>query len=112
MTDNMATAGSSRSRRRESMPMGDGAWRKKVCNPAKYKWEIYHNPAARAYPGWENESQPWLANIAMKYVGFLHFDRLWPESSHEHYCKSKDAKYNQIQDLETKSRFLTILRKI
>ena len=48
----------------------------------------------------------------MKYVSFPHFDWFWLESSHEHHCKSKDAKYNQIQDLETRWRFLTILRKI
>ena len=48
----------------------------------------------------------------MKYVGFPHFDRLWSKSFHEQHCKSKDAKYNQIQDLEIKWRFLTILRKI
>ena len=55
MTDNMASVGSSGSRRRESMPTSDSARRKKVCNLAKCEWEIYHNPAARAYPGWENE---------------------------------------------------------
>ena len=58
MTDNMAIAGSSGSRRRESMPTGDGAQRKKVRNPAKCEWIIYHNPVARAYPGWENEPHP------------------------------------------------------
>ena len=79
------------------MPTGDGALRKKVCNPAKCEWEIYHNPTARAYQGWENEPQPWSASVAMKYVSFPHFNRLWPESSHKHHCKSKDAKYNQIQ---------------
>ena len=74
MTDNMATSGSSGTRRREGMPTGDGAQRKKVCNPAKYKWEIFHNLTARAYPGWENEMQPWSATVAMKYVDFPHFD--------------------------------------
>ena len=48
MTDNMATSGT---RRREGMPTGDDAWRKKVRNPAKYKWEIFYNPVARAYLG-------------------------------------------------------------
>ena len=48
----------------------------------------------------------------MKGVDFPHFDWLWPESSYEHHCKSKDAKYNQIQDLGAWWRFLTILRKI
>ena len=94
------------------MPTGDGARRKKVRNPAKCEWEIFHNTAEKAYLGWENEPQPQSAIVAMKYVGFPHFDRLWPESSHKQHCKSKDAKYNQIQDLETKWRFLTILKKI
>ena len=66
MTDNMATGGSSGTRRKESMPTGDGAQRKKVRNPAKCKWEIYHNPAARIYLGWENESQPWSTSVAMR----------------------------------------------
>ena len=74
MIDNMATGGFSGTRRREGMPTGDGAQRKKVRNPAKCEWEIYDNPAARAYLGWENELQPWSATIAMKYIGFPHFD--------------------------------------
>ena len=48
----------------------------------------------------------------MKFVNFAHFDRLWPESSHVAHCKAKDAKYNHIEDLEVKWRFLTILRGI
>ena len=112
MIDNLATNGSSATRRREGMPTDDDAQRKKVRNPAKCKWEIYHNLMARVYPGWENEPQPWSATVAMKYVNFPHFDRLLPESSHEHHCKSKDAKYNQIQDLETKWTFFIILKKI
>ena len=45
----------------------------------------------------------------MKYVGFPHFDRLWPPTSHEQHCKSRDAKYLHLEDVEVKWRFLTIL---
>ena len=48
----------------------------------------------------------------MKYVGFPHFDRLWPPTSHEQHCKSRDAKYLHLEDVEVKWRFLTILRAI
>ena len=48
----------------------------------------------------------------MEYISFVHFDRLWPESSHAELCKAKDAKYNHIEDLEVKWRFLTILKGI
>ena len=48
----------------------------------------------------------------MEYVSFAHFDHLWPESSHATHCKAKDAKYNHIEDLEIKWRFLIILRGI
>ena len=45
----------------------------------------------------------------MKYVGFPHFDRLWPPTSHEQHCKSKDEKYLRLEDVEVKWQFLTIL---
>ena len=48
----------------------------------------------------------------MKYVGFPHFDRLWPPTSYEQHCKSRDAKYLHLEDVEVKWRFLTILRAI
>ena len=48
----------------------------------------------------------------MKYIGFPHFDRLWPPTSHEQHCKSKDAKYLHLEGVEVKWRFLTILRAI
>jgi hypothetical protein len=48
----------------------------------------------------------------MQYVGFPHFDRLWPRPCHEIHCRSISANYNQLQDVETKWRFLTILRNI
>ena len=54
MTNNMASGGSSGTKRREGMPMGDDARRKKVRKSAKFEWEIFYNLAARAYPGWEN----------------------------------------------------------
>ena len=97
------------------MPGGDGTGGsagKRARKEVDLELEIFHNPTLRAYPGWENEPQPWSAATAMEYVGFSHFDRLWPESSHVQHCKSRDAKYGQIQDLEVKWRFLTILRGI
>ena len=65
-----------------------------------------------AYPGWEQQPPPWLVATAMKYVGFPYFDRLWPPTSHEQHCKSRDAKYLHLEDVEVKWRFLTILRAI
>ena len=50
MIDSMASGGSSKTRR-EGIPMGDGAWRKKVRKPTKFEWEIFHNPTTRAYLG-------------------------------------------------------------
>ena len=45
----------------------------------------------------------------MKYVGFPHFDCLWPPSSYEQHCKSKNAKYLHLEDVEVKWRFSTTL---
>ena len=84
--------------------------RKKARTEVDLELDVFYNPALRAYAGWDNVPQPWLVEIAMKYVNFAHFDRLWPESSHVAYCKAKDAKYSHIEDLEVKWRFLTILR--
>ena len=49
------------------------------------------------------------AASAMTYVRFSHFDRMWPRISHEQHCKFQDAKYLQLEDVEVKWQFLTIL---
>ena len=72
----------------------------------------FPQPELLAYPGWEQQPPPWSVATAMKYVGFPHFDRLWPPTSHEQHCKSRDAKYLHLEDMEVKWRFLTILRAI
>ena len=74
--------------------------------------DVFHNPELLAYPGWEQQPSPWSVATAMKYVGFPHFDRLWPPTSHEQHCKSRDAKYLHLEDVEVKWRFLTILQAI
>ena len=89
---------------------GDGG--KKKCRVADLELDVFHNRELCAYPGWEQQPQPWSVAIAMKYVGFPHFNRLWPPSSHEQHCKSKDEKYLHLEDMEVKWRFMTILRAI
>ena len=69
---------------------GDGG--KKKRRVADLEFDVFHNPELLVYPRWEQQSQPWSVVTAMKYVGFPHFDRLWPPTSHEQHCKSKDAK--------------------
>ena len=89
---------------------GDGG--KKKHRVADLELNIFYNPELLAYPGWEQQPQPWSVAMAMKYVGFPYFDRLWPPTSHEQHCKSRDAKYLHLEDVEVKWRFLTILRAI
>ena len=91
---------------------GDGDGGRKKRSRTDLELDIFHNPELLAYLRWEQQPQPWLVATAMKYVGFPHFDRLWPLSSHEQHCKSKDAKYLHLEDLEVKWRFLTILQVI
>ena len=89
---------------------GDGG--KKKHKVADLELDVFHNLELLAYLGWEQQPQPWSVATAMKYVGFPHFDRLWPPTSHEQHCKSRDAKYLHLEDVEVKWRFLTILRAI
>ena len=99
----------------EEMPANDelgGALRKKARTELDLELDVFYNPVLRAYAGWENVPQPLLAETAIKYVIFAHFNHLWPKSSHVAHCKAKDAKYSHIEDLEVKWRFLTILRGI
>ena len=91
---------------------GDGDGGKKKRRVADLELDVFHNPELRTYPRWEQQPQPWLVATAMKYVGFPHFDHLWPPSSHEQHCKFKDAKYLHLENVEVKWRFLTILRAI
>ena len=104
-------SGSSGGRRRSSGNDGGGSV-KKPRRAANLELEIFQNPNLLAYPGWENEPEPWTCATAQIYVGFPHIDRLWPERCHEQHCKAKGARYNNIENVETKWRFLTILRAI
>ena len=101
-------------RRRATHAAGDddGDGGKKKHRVVELQLEIFHNPKLRAYPGWEQQPQPWLVATAMKYVGFPHFNRLCPLNLHEQHYKSKDAKYLHLEDVEVEWRFLTILRAI
>ena len=90
----------------------DGDEGKKKRRVVDLELDVFHNPELHAYSGWEHQPHRWLVAIAMKYVGFPYFDRLWPLSSHEQHCKSKDAKYLHLEDMEVKWRFLTIFRAI
>ena len=101
--------------RMEERPANDkrgSASRKKARKEVVLELDVFHNLALAAYAGWENVPQRWSAETAMEYVSFVHFDFLWPKSSHTAHCKAKDAKYNHIEDLEVKWRFLTILKRI
>ena len=89
---------------------GDGG--KKKRRVVDLELDVFHNPELLAYPGWKQQPPPWSVATAMKYVGFPHFDRLWPPTSHEQHCKLRDAKYLHLEDVEVKWRFLTILRAI
>ena len=86
---------------------GDGG--KKKLRMADLELDVFHNPELLAYLGWEQQQPPWLVATAMKCIGFPHFDRLWPPTSHEQHCKSRDAKYLHLKDVEVKWQFLTIL---
>ena len=89
---------------------GDGG--KKKRRVVDLELDVFHNPELFAYPGWEQQPQPWSVATTMKYVGFPHFDRLWPNTSHKQHCKSRDAKYLHLEDVEVKWRFLTRVRAI
>ena len=105
------TGGSSRTRRSSGGDVTPKKARKERL-PLLPKWDIYDNPELLAYSGWKETTQPWTAMVAMTYVGLPHFGRMWPRECHEKHCKSRDGKYGQLQDLEVKWRFLTILRAI
>ena len=45
---------------------------------AGLEWDVYDDDIQKARTGWENVQLLWSAKTAMQYVGFLHFDRLWP----------------------------------
>ena len=91
---------------------GSGEHKKYGCKAAKLEWDVYDDDTQKTKPGWENVPQPWSAKTAMQYVGFPHFDRLWPRPCQKRHCKSISASYIQLADVETKWRFLTILRNI
>ena len=79
---------------------------------AELEWDVYDDDTLKARRCWENVPQLWSARTGMQNVSFANFDWLWPRSCHEQHCKSKCASYIQLEDVETKWRFLTILRNI
>jgi hypothetical protein len=94
------------------MASGSGGHKSHGRKAAGLEWDVYNDNTQKARAGWENVPQPWSAKTAMQYVGFPHFDRLWPRSCHERHCKAISASYMQLEEVEAKWRFLTILRSI
>ena len=91
---------------------GSGGHKSHLRKAAALEWDVYDDNTQKARAGWETVPQPWSAKTAMQYVGFPHFDRLWPRPCHERHCKAISASYIQLEDVEAKWRFLTILRSI
>jgi hypothetical protein len=94
------------------MASGSGGHKSHGRKAAGLEWDVYNDNIQKARAGWETVPQPWSAKTAMQYVGFPHFDRLWPRSCHEKHCKAISASYMQLEDVDAKWRFLTILRSI
>jgi hypothetical protein len=82
---------------------------RKCC---ELEWDVYDDHTQKARTGWAMVQQPWSAKIAMQFVGFPHFDRLWPRHCHERHCRVLSVNYHQLEDVEIKWRYLTILRNI
>ena len=95
--------------------MASGGSREPKKPTRKYselEWDVYDDHTQKAWTCWAMVQQPWSAEIAMQFVGFPHFDRLWPRHCHERHCRALNANYYQLEDVEIKWRFLTILRSI
>ena len=117
----MSSGSGTPSRRRPSRPGGDesaggsqsaSGSGKRARKELDLQLDVFHNRAILAANGWEEVPEPWDAATAMHFVDFPHFDRLWPDSSHAQHCKSKNAKYASLTDVDVKWRFLCILRAI
>ena len=106
-------------RRRSRSEFGEGV---EVNEPRKSKpkgtpqdvqWEIYNNPNILAKPGWEEQTTPWTALIASRYVNWVHVDRaFWPRDRHERNCASASGKWTQMNNIPMKWRMLSVLRAI
>ena len=94
---------------------GSGDARGLKSNPRKpvgLEWEVYIDRTQKTRIDWDNDPQPWSAKTAMQYVGFSHFNWLWPRACHERRCRVVSTSYEQLENVQAKWRFLTILRSI
>ena len=85
-----------------NMPSGGSREPKKYRMGAELEWDVYDDHTQKAWTGWKRVSQPWLAKIAMQYVGFPHFDQLWQTPCHEVYCRAIITNYKRVEDVKTK----------
>jgi hypothetical protein len=84
------------------MTSGSGGHKSHGRKAAGLEWDVYNDNTQKAKAGWETVPQPWSAKTAMQYVGFPHFDRLWPRSCHEKLYKAISANYMQLEDVDAK----------
>jgi hypothetical protein len=57
------------------------------------EWDGYDDNTQKARAGWEN---------TMQYVGFPHFDQLWPRPCYERHYKGINTSYMKLEDMEAK----------
>jgi hypothetical protein len=84
------------------MASGSGGHKSHGRKAAGLEWDVYNDNTQKARAGWETVPQPWSAKTAMQYVGFSHFDRLWPRSCYEKHCKAVSVSYMQLEDVDAK----------
>ena len=61
------------------------------------EWDVYNDHTQKAWTGWESVQQPWSAEIVLQFVGFPHFDRLWPRPCYERHCRALSANDYQLE---------------
>ena len=74
--------------------------------------ELYDDHSILAERGWEAAELPWSSTIARQYVKLAFSDRMWPRECHAKNIDAKCALWGDLNDIEVKWRFLTILRAI
>jgi hypothetical protein len=101
----MASEGSGDMTSGGSTDMASGGSRetkKYHCKAVVLEWDVYDDHIQKTWKCWERVAQSWSAEIAMQYVSHPHVDRLWPRHYHEINSRSISAKYNRLEDVETK----------
>ena len=82
--------------------------RKRRGNRSAMDWATLTNFQLLAYPGWENERQPWTRMTCGRYIDWAHINRHWDQERYAIHVRSGAVNINMCRHAAFKKRLLEV----